>query len=55
MLALLAIIKEDPRGMLGLIRDTEYVRLTSMDPRQLGKVQVSGPLGVFQIVDGECL
>jgi hypothetical protein len=55
MLALLAIAKEDPRGMLGRLRDTEYARLVSPDPTRLGHVQVSGPLSTFQIVDCESL
>jgi hypothetical protein len=44
MLALLAIVKEDPGGMLRRLRDTEYARLVSPDPTRLGRVQVSGPL-----------
>jgi hypothetical protein len=55
MLALLAIMKEGPRRMLARVRDTEYARLVSPDSTRLGKVQVSGALGVFRIVDGESL
>jgi hypothetical protein len=55
MLALLAIMKEDPRGMLGRLRDTKYARLVSSDPMGLGQVLMSAPQTTFQIVNGEYL